>query len=303
MTNRQEAKLKMYLALRVFLKINESSINPLPNAAEFITALDKAILLIQTYSEFKQFKGSGNTEAKNQYRDVLEKLSLENAGKIHAWAKYKKNDLLIAETKTNQTKLNKLTDIKLLDFAKGLLNRINTDLTSLTDYKLDAATQETFKNQIELFENSVPSIKNTKVNFKEATKQIAKGITDADEAIDNLDSLVEMIRFSESILYTDYKATRKIDNSRSNNFVFKALVTDAAGNPVKDVVIRFFDKNNGNAEVLKKKTAAKGGINVTNLADGEYSLTFEKPGYQPQKADALINSGELKVLKIQLTEK
>ena len=303
MTNRQEAKLKMYLALRVFLKINESSINPLPNAAEFITALDKAILLIQTYSEFKQFKGSGNTEAKNQYRDVLEKLSLENAGKIHAWAKYKKNDLLIAETKTNQTKLNKLTDIKLLDFAKGLLNRINTDLTSLTDYKLDAATQETFKNQIELFENSVPSIKNTKVNFKEATKQIAKGITDADEAIDNLDSLVEMIRFSESILYTDYKATRKIDNSRSNNFVFKALVTDAAGNPVKDVVIRFFDKNNGNAEVLKKKTAAKGGINVTNLADGEYSLTFEKPGYQPQKADAVINSGELKVLKIQLTEK
>ena len=303
MTNRQEAKLKMYLALRVFLKINESSINPLPNAAEFIIALDKAILLIQTYSEFKQFKGSGNTEAKNQYRDVLEKLSLENAGKIHAWAKYKKNDLLIAETKTNQTKLNKLTDIKLLDFAKGLLNRINTDLTSLTDYKLDAATQETFKNQIELFENSVPSIKNTKVNFKEATKQIAKGITDADEAIDNLDSLVEMIRFSESILYTDYKATRKIDNSRSNNFVFKALVTDAAGNPVKDVVIRFFDKNNGNAEVLKKKTAAKGGINVTNLADGEYSLTFEKPGYQPQKADAVINSGELKVLKIQLTEK
>ena len=303
MTNRQEAKLKMYLALRVFLKINESSINPLPNAAEFIIALDKAILLIQTYSEFKQFKGSGNTEAKNQYRDVLEKLSLENAGKIHAWAKYKKNDLLIAETKTNQTKLNKLTDIKLLDFAKGLLNRINTDLTSLTDYKLDAATQETFKNQIELFENSVPSIKNTKVNFKEATKEIAKGITDADEAIDNLDSLVEMIRFSESILYTDYKATRKIDNSRSNNFVFKALVTDAAGNPVKDVVIRFFDKNNGNAEVLKKKTAAKGGINVTNLADGEYSLTFEKPGYQPQKADAVINSGELKVLKIQLTEK
>lgn len=303
MTNRQEAKLKMYLALRVFLKINESSINPLPNAAEFITALDKAILLIQTYSEFKQFKGSGNTEAKNQYRDVLEKLSLENAGKIHAWAKYKKNDLLIAETKTNQTKLNKLTDIKLLDFAKGLLNRINTDLTSLTDYKLDAATQETFKNQIELFENSVPSIKNTKVNFKEATKQIAKGITDADEAIDNLDSLIEMIRFSESILYTDYKATRKIDNSRSNNFVFKALVTDAAGNPVKDVVIRFFDKNNGNAEVLKKKTAAKGGINVTNLADGEYSLTFEKPGYQPQKADAVINLGEFKVLKIQLTEK
>ena len=303
MTNRQEAKLKMYLALRVFLKINESSINPLPNATEFITALDKAILLIQTYSEFKQFKGSGNTEAKNQYRDVLEKLSLENAGKIHAWAKYRKNDLLIAETKTNQTKLNKLTDIKLLDFAKGLLNRINTDLTSLTDYKLDAATQETFKNQIELFENSVPSIKNTKVNFKEATKQIAKGITDADEAIDNLDSLVEMIRFSESILYTDYKATRKIDNSRSNNFVFKALVTDAAGNPVKDVVIRFLDKNNGNAEVLKKKTAAKGGINVTNLADGEYSLTFEKPGYQPQKADAVINSGELKVLKIQLTEK
>lgn len=303
MTNRQEAKLKMYLALRVFLKINESSINPLPNAAEFITALDKAILLIQTHSEFKQFKGSGNTEAKNQYRDVLEKLSLENAGKIHAWAKYKKNELLIAETKTNQTKLNKLTDIKLLDFAKGLLNRINTDLTSLTDYKLNAATQDTFKNQIELFENSVPSIKNTKVNFKEATKQIAKGITDADEAIDNLDSLVEMIRFSESIFYTDYKATRKIDNSRSNNFVFKALVTDAAGNPVKDVVIRFFDKNNGNAEVLKKKTAAKGGINVTNLADGEYSLTFEKPGYQPQKADTVINSGELKVLKIQLTEK
>ena len=303
MTNRQEAKLKMYLALRVFLKINESSINPLPNAAEFITALDKAILLIQTYSEFKQFKGSGNTEAKNQYREVLEKLSLENAGKIHAWAKYKKNDLLIAETKTNQTKLSKLTDIKLLDFAKGLLNRINTDLTSLTDYKLDAATQETFKNQIELFENSVPSIKNTKVNFKEAAKQIAKGITDADEAIDNLDSLVEMIRFSESILYTDYKATRKIDNSRSNNFVFKAFVTDAAGNPVKDVVIRFFDKNNGNAEVLKKKTAAKGGINIAKLADGEYSLTFEKPGYHPQTAEAVVNSGELHILKIKITEK
>lgn len=303
MTNKQESKLKMYLALRIFLNINDALINSLPNIAEFLTALDKAILLIQTNSEISQFKGSGNTEAKNQYRDVLEMLLLENAGKIHAWAKYKKNDLLIAETKVKQSKICIMTDLKLIDLAKGIYKRIENDLSSLTDYKLDAATQEIFKNQIEQFDNSVPTIKNTKVSNKEAIDQIAKGITDADNAIDNLDILIEMLRFSQPVFYKDYKVTRKIDNARTSSLVFKAMVTDTAGNPVKDVVVRFFDKNNGNAEVLKKKTAAKGGINIASLADGEYQLTLEKPGYQPHTVEVVINSGELCNIKIQITKK
>ena len=303
MTNKQESKLKMYLALRIFLNTNDTLINSLPNIAEFLTALDKAIILIQTNSEISQFKGSGNTEAKNQYRDILEMLLLENASKIHAWAKYKKNDLLIAETKVKQSIICIMSDLKLTDLAKGIYKRIDSDLALLIDYKLDTATQDTFKKQIELFENSVPIIKNTRVSNKEAIGLIAKGIKDADDAIVNLDVLIEMLRFSQPVFYKDYKATRKIDNARSTPLVLKVNVTDTAGKAVKDVVIRFFDKNNGNAEVLKKKTAAKGGINIAKLADGEYSLTFEKPGYHPQTAEAVVNSGELYVLKIKISEK
>ena len=131
--------------------------------------------------------------------------------------------------------------------------------------------------------------------------QINKGISEADVAIDNLDTLVEMLRFSNPVFYTDYKATRMIIDAPSIALAVKGMLVD--GNAVKGVDITFMDKNNNHVVVLKKKTAEKGGFTVKSIPEGEYGLMIGKTGYISQTMDILVNNTETTVINIEIIKK
>lgn len=303
MTNKQSSKLKMYLALRIFLKTNTTLITTLPNVNEFLTDLDKAIILIQTNSENQLFKSSGIADDKKQNRDKLEIMILDNAGRLAAYAKYAKNNLLIAESRFSMSSLKNNTDLELVEISNGIYNRIETKITELSTYGLTAATQTLFKTSTDVFNTAIPAVRQTQVSQKENTLQINKGISEADVAIDNLDTLVEMLRFSNPVFYTDYKATRMIIDAPSIALAVKGMLVDVDGNAVKGVDITFMDKNNNHVVVLKKKTAEKGGFTVKSIPEGEYGLMIGKTGYISQTMDIVVNNTETTVINIEIIKK
>lgn len=265
--------------------------------------MDEALLLIQTNSIQQQFKRGGVAKSKNQQRDKLEIMILDNGNRIHAFAKYIKNTLLTTETKFSKSSLKNKTDLELHETATGLYSRITTNLDELDSYGLTDLSQKEFKNCFDLFNEAIPSIKQTMVNHKESTIQINKGFKDADIAIDNLDTLVEILRFSNPVFYFDYKSTRMIIDTASITLAVKGKIVDTDNNTVKGVDITFIDKNNNNVVVLNKKTAAKGGFTVKSLAEGEYRLLIGKTGYISQTLDIVVTNRETTFLNISISKK
>ena len=120
MTQKNESKLKMLLTLRIFLFGNKTITDTLPNFQEFMDALDAAILQIQTNSEEHQFSSKGITDNKQQNRETLVVTTADASRKIQSYARYKKDPILLAETRFTETFLRSKSSIELVDIANGL---------------------------------------------------------------------------------------------------------------------------------------------------------------------------------------
>lgn len=303
MNFKQENRLKMYLALRIFLRLNPDITSKLPNFDEFFTALDNAIIMIQTNSEQQHYDISGVTENKNLLRNAVIGITVDASHKMQAHAKYTSNPTLQNETKFTESSLKGFSDIEIVDVSRGLYSKINSNLTSLTAYGLTDISQKDFLKAIDDFNESIPKRRQSQVNKKENTLLINKGVAIADKAIENIDIVVEIVCLTQPTFYADYKATRKVIDMAGSSLSVKGKVTDAAtGNPIKDATLIFCLSGN-NDVVMGKKTAEKGGYMIKSLDEGEYTVTISKVGYQSQTVEFIVNSSELCELNVALQKK
>ena len=302
MNIKQESKLKMYLALRIYLRANNSITASLPNYDEFYAALDKAIIQIQANSEQQHFDMSGVAGNKKDLRKKLETIVGDSSRIIVAYAKYANDKQLLSETKFSNSDLKNASDLELLDLSRGLHSKIELKLASLTTYGLSAATQPELLKAINAFDTSIPQRKQTSVTKKESTMLIKDGIAAADHAIENIDTVIDMLRLSQPTFYASYKESRKVLDV-SNTMAVKGKICEALeGKPIEAASLSF--SLNGKKEVvLEKKTAVKGGFQIKSLAEGEYTVTISKVGFITQSVEITVSSSELCVMDVKLVKK
>jgi len=317
MNSGQEAKNSMYLASKDYLTTNAAIVTPLPNYSGFFTAFQGHITQIQTYAEQQQFDKTGIAESKGQIRSTLVMLAADTSRKLTAYAKFANNQVLMKETKYTESDLNRIADTALRDAAQGIYDRAQTNLTALATYGVTAATQTSLQNAIMGFVTSIPKPRLGIADKKQTTTQLANLFKQADAALGNIDTLVEIVRLSQPNFYKGYKAVRKIVEMGTGSLTLKGLVTDAAtGEPLKGVTINFCPEcveptqkaaangmNSAKEEVvLTKKTAEKGGFNIKSLPEGVYKVTIKKNGYQDQVVTVAVTDGEMGDLNIELAK-
>lgn len=309
MKSRQESKLSMFLAVKDFLTTNAAVVTPLPNYSGFSTAFLGAITQIQTYGEQQMFDKSGLRTIKDQLRSTLVMLAADTARKLQAYARYVNNQLLLSETKFSESKFRNASDNALRDYAQGVYDRAQTNLTALATYGITASTQTTFVNAINAFVVAIPKPRIGTAETKQSTLQLANAFTAADSALGNIDSIVEIVKLSQPNFYNGYKSVRKLIMTGNSSLAVKGQVTDAASDePLSNVVLSFVldgDESKAkvarSAEVLVKKTARKGGFNVKSLPAGVYRVTFRKSGYADQIASVAVTDGESRALKVKMS--
>jgi hypothetical protein len=303
MNLKQESKLKMYLALRIFLNVNSNICSLLPNYEEFFAALNKAIIQIQDNSEEQHFDFSGTTENKKELRTKLETIAGDCSRRIVAYAKYINDNLLVTETKFSNSDLRNASDLELLDLSRGLHSKIESKLTSLATYGLTAVTQTNLLAAIDAFDTSIPQRTQKVVTKKENTKKVKEGIAAADLAIEKIDSVVDMLQLSEPTFYDSYKESRKIIDIAGNALSVKGKVCESVkGQPIADASLSFSLSGEKDV-VLVKKTAVKGGFQIKSLAEGEYTVTISKVGFITQSVEITVSSSELCVMDVKLVKK
>lgn len=317
MNSGQEAKNSMYLASKDYLTTNAAIVTPLPNYSGFFTAFQGHITQIQTYAEQQQFDKTGIAENKGQLRSTLVMLAADTSRKLTAYAKFANNQVLMKETKYTESDLNRIADTALRDAAQGIYDRAQTNLTALATYGVTAATQTSLQNAITGFVTSIPKPRLGIADKKQTTTQLANLFKQADAALGNIDTLVEIVRLSQPSFYKGYKAVRKIVEMGTGSLTLKGLVTDAAtGEPLKGVTINFCPEcveptqkaaANGMSAakeevVLTKRTAEKGGFNIKSLPEGVYKVTIKKNGYKDQVVTVAVTDGDMGDLNIELTK-
>jgi uncharacterized membrane protein len=203
----------------------------------------------------------------------------------------------------------------LRDYAQGLYDRAQANLTALADYGIAEATQTALQNAIASFVHSIPKPRLGITEKKQSTIQLATNFEVADDALNNIDTIIDIIKVAQANFYNGYKNARKIVLTGTNSLTLKGFVTDATtGEPIKGVTLNFCPEcaeptqkaaANGISAakeeiVLTKKTAEKGGFNIKTLPEGIYRVTIKKNGYQEQVVTVTVNDGELGDLNVEL---
>jgi hypothetical protein len=308
MDSKQETKLSMYIVVRDYLAKFLTILNALPNFAAFYTALQNAITQIQSTGETQGFDKSGNTAGKNLAKDNLVTLAADTARKVKAYAKYAKNQVLLKEMDITESELKRLADTKLKNAAQGIYDRAQANLANLATYLVTAATQTALQTAITNFDKTIGQPRLGTTDTSKATKQLVSLFKSGDTALDDIDTVVEIIRLTQVDFYNGYKSVRKLVNTGTSTLAIKGMITDAStGNALKGAKITF--TLNGGASLAKavngkngftKKSADKGGFLVRSATDGTYTVTVELPGYKKATATVSVVSGQMSVLDIGL---
>jgi len=291
MTTIQLEKLKKYLILQVLFGTNSSIVAKLPNAQEYLTELDAAILEIQTYKKLQQ---EGNKELTEQEKELKAKLIaelLETQRRLQAYATRVKDNLLLETTNLSKTDMNRMDELDLIAYAKMIYSKVDSLLVNLEKYELNAATQKILKDVTAQFEELNPESGKSEVDKKSTTGYLAEAYKKADTVLSYMDKEVEIIRSSEPKFYSEYKTIRKVDLPTDVMKVV-AKITDAETGAGIPNATATFTLNGSTAEPIVKQSAEKGGFQIKTIAPGIYTVVITKIGYKTQTLTVTLPGDE-----------
>ena len=291
----------MYIALRILLRAYPAILAKLPNADELLTALDNVIAEIQANDLLKKKTANEIREIILALRTNLTRDILSTSRRIQAYADYKKDKVLLKETKYTETALSSPSDVELVQIAKSLYATVNLYLPELQRYELNPQTQETLINNATLYETSSPQLDTKNREQKNITAAIAENYKTADGIVASLDKQVEIVHDTEPAFYKEYKTTRKVEVPKD---VMQLItkVTDAetgAGVPNATVTLTL---NDSTANPIVKQTAEKGGFQIKTIANGIYTVTVVKLGYLTQTLTITLPGDEPYSLEVKMVK-
>jgi hypothetical protein len=294
MTTGQENKIRMYLTCDTFLLSRWDILKVLPNFEIIYKTLHSQLDEIQNLSEQPSFDIVGIAVSRKQLKHDLAVMADDIARKLHVFAHITNDYPLLYETWLPQSELLASSDSKLTERAKGIYDRAASYLRELTLYGITADTQSAFSKAISNFEASLPLRPVRISDAKMKAKQIAACFKSADVALHQIDSLINIFRFSVPDLYNAYKQSRKTVDYTSQPVALKGLVTDANTNaPVKGVSVLFVrcDKSFHQPPFVEY-SADHGDFYVQSLAEGTYEVKLNKIGYKELIITSKVNKGE-----------
>jgi hypothetical protein len=306
MTTKQIVKLRMYLAIRNFVSINDAVAKLIPKFMDHYANLQNATNEIQMIGEKQGVDKTGVAIDKNKLKKKLIELALKNSRKISAMAKFANNDSLLKEVRFNESDLVRGQEVRMLDNCRTIYEAGQANLQSLAEYGITAESQKEFLDKITAFNSALETPRTGKGEKKKLTERLTVLFDQADNSIELMDFAVGTVKDEQVDFFNAYKTNRKLVETNTGNISLKAKVIEViTGLPLRGVIFTF-EPEGTNMELaasngkLVKKTAAKGSFMVKNMAAGSYKVKIHKPGYKVKEVVVSIADGERSDLNIVL---
>jgi hypothetical protein len=257
------------------------------------TAFDAKNQLIDKNHSIQVQSTNSVTQHKKGKHDLVIDKDLYIINRIQSYAHATGNTQLAQQVAYNKTDLNRLTEADLMAVSNNLVTIATENLAALADYSVTQATIDELRTLITELNAAAKQLDKMKLEIKNATANLDAIFEEISDILaERLDLDIEVYRKSGSDFYNQYQDARIIPGNGGRSFLVMMAVKDSvSGEPVKNATISF--ALNGNSEpALVKKSAEKGGLHITNLAEGKYTVTIEKTGYMTQKLTVVVVHGE-----------
>jgi hypothetical protein len=309
MNKKQINRFNMYLSTVEFCEKNSAISSPLPSFNTNMNNLKMVADAMRLIVQHQAGDITGTTAVKKDFKETLVVWSADSARKLMAFAKLTKNQKLLKDISYSETDLRHLPDTTLPDTAMLIYNYGQQYLSELGSYQINNQTQETLLQAITNLKQSASTPRTEMIGKAQNTQQLIQLFKTGDEALANMDAVIEIVRLSQPDFYAGYKLARKVIETGNSKMSVKGTVIDqTTAQPIAGATVSFWPDGDmaktvaaGDA-MLIKKSAAKGGFYVNTLTSGTYRVLVQKTGYTEQMLTVFVNDGEMTTMDVKLVK-
>jgi len=294
MTNKQSSFYTTLRRVLAFLIKNAALFKELAIMEDLTTRLETYLGEIDILKEQQGTDITGLSKQKGVLRKTAIQKAIEVAKSMLVYANLTGDEVLSKAVSYTETYLKVISDNDLDTALSVIYTAAKNNQAALVTYGVTAEKVTSLKTAIDAFKASMGSPKDGTISKKQITEQLGNLFDNEAEILDNIDLLMDTFKFTNPALYAEYLSNRKIE-TRTGSLTLKAVITDSETGltlPGVKVVFSLDDE-----VVLEKTTASAGGLNVKSLAEGIYSLTLSKSGYQTQTQLVNVSNDELNVVQ------
>lgn len=310
MNRKQEGKYIMGLGLSDLVNNNEETIDKIPNFKKYYAKYLENLACIGNNKGKQRVNRSGVKDSKKELRNKLSKSSIDTSNKLAAYAMVTNNKILSKEIHVTESELLNASDSKLLDMALILHAKATEHKQGAETYDITPEYLTNLYSLIEQFRQAIPSTRARVTESKAITDQLSQLSKENDVLLENMDTLVEVIKFSHPEFYSKYKDIRKVINLTSGSLALIVNIANSGNDEsIKGATITILHASKDNASIpdlaqkpVLKRISKNGTVRVKHLPKGTYIIIIEKPGYETVTQTVTITSGDKVVVEIKLTK-
>jgi hypothetical protein len=281
------------------------------SVAEDLETYDANIADTNEQNKILDTSTKGYTDSKNTSKMSAVSVALRPVStRLMAYASRNKLEVLLNEINYTENAMLKMSDKRLVYILVKFLKNARLHLPDMSSLGLTEAMIDAHEEAIADYQAKLLGTPQYQGEQKAANQRIAKNLAANKELNKNsFDMIMEIIRDEKPDIYAEYQNARKIKLPPRRTLALKIKVIDASTLlPVQGVTITIVPDTNGDlmkatpdlAKIVKR-SSLQGVCQVKNMPDGKYIVTAEKAGLGSKSTIAYINSGEMSLVKIELT--
>ena len=275
MTKGQTAKVNMYIAVMLFFAKYETTFASFAQLVDEITDFTGIYNDLQLEIARQKLKISGVVTTKDTLLETAVKMLVKSARKARVWAVKSGNATLAAQFDVQISTFSDMTQSVVLNSLTTINAAINTNIASLTTYRVVAADVTAITAAIAAASGSIGTPKQAITTRAVATDQIVVDIIACDGALELIDDLlIPEYEDSNAVMVHEYHLSRAISSLGSHATGLKPTVTDSVTEALlEDVLVTI-------VEISRSAVTDINGVAlITRMKPGTYHVTCTKVGY------------------------
>jgi hypothetical protein len=294
MTKGQTAKVNMYIAMLLFFAKYELAL------AAFLQLVTEITNFTGTYNDLQleiakqKLKISGVVTAKDSLLETAIKLTVKSARKARAWAVNAGNATLAAQFDVQISTFGDMTQSVVLNSLTNINSSLNTNIASLTGYRVTAANVTAITAAITAASDSIGTPKQAITTRAVATDEIALDITTCDGYLELIDDLlVPEYEDTNPGMVAEYHLSRAVTSLGNHATGLKATVTDAAsGALLEGVQVTIVEVSRSGV------TDIDGLVVIVRIKPGTYHVTCTMTGFVAYETILVFELGKTQALAV-----
>lgn len=217
MTNYQENKRSMYLAIQNVCNANKTIWSGLPAFVETFTNFENIITDINIQRQIQEGKTIGVTENKQKEKDEMIQKTIEIASVVYAYAAKIKDNELRQKVNYSPSTLQDKRDTELKDICQLIHDEANTVISYIADYGKSSADLVKLQKEINDYTDILAKPRTAVGTKATATTKLVELFQNSDDLLNNqIDKLIISYQNTSPKFYQQYQSARIIINLGEN---------------------------------------------------------------------------------------